>query len=441
MARDHLSDAKIRRTKPGAKPHKLYDGGGLFLLVHPNGSRYWRLKYRIAGKERLFAIGVYPEVRLADARAKAIDARRVIREGGDPVAERRRHRAGGSVPTFKAMAEEWIASRENQWSTTYREAVQSALAGNLYPQIGALPVQSITVPILREALLLMERRGTLAALRKVRMWASMVFRYAIATGRADNDPAAPLRGTFKAHKSRNFAALTKAQEFGELIARIRTYDGSPVSRCALLLMAYTFTRTGELRSAEWTEFDLDGAMWRIPAERMKMRQAHLVPLSRQAVKVLSELKPLTGNSRWVFPNERKPQKPMSENTILYALYRMGYHSRATGHGFRSSASTLLNELGFDADVIERQLAHQERNKIRAAYHRAQYLPERIKLMQRWADYVDELAMRTQPASGPHLAQLGSNTDLQMRLKPPAPSAPTGTTPRRKRQPQPFVQSR
>jgi integrase len=404
MARDHLSDAKIRRTKPGTKPHKLYDGGGLFLLVHTNGSRYWRLKYRIARKEKLFAIGVYPEVSLAEARAKALDARRVVREGGDPVAERRRRRPDSSVPTFKVMAEEWIASRENQWSTTYREAVNSALAANLYPQIGALSVQSITVPILREALLLMERRGTLVALRKVRMWASMVFRYAIATGRADSDPAAPLRGTFKAHKSRNFAALTKAPEFGELVARIHSYDGSPVTRCALLLMAYTFTRTGELRAAEWTEFDFDRAMWRIPAERMKMREAHLVPLSRPAMKVLSELRPLTGNSHWVFPNERKPQKPMSENTILYALYRMGYHSRATGHGFRSSASTLLNELGFDADVIERQLAHQERNKIRAAYHRAQYLPERIKMMEQWGKYVDELAMRIsnkfRPASGP-----------------------------------------
>ena len=393
MARDHLSDAKIRRAKPGARPHKLYDGGGLFLLIHPNGSRYWRLKYRVAGKEKLFAIGVYPEVSLADARAKAIDARRVIREGGDPVAERRRHRAGSSAPTFKTMAEEWIASRENQWSLTYREAVQSALAANLYPQIGGLPVRSITVPVLREALLLMERRGALAALRKVRMWASMVFRYAIATGRAEDDPAAPLRGTFKSHRSRNFAALTKAQEFGQLVARIRSYDGSPVTRCALLLMAYTFPRTGELRSAEWTEFDLDGAMWRIPAERMKMREAHAVPLSRQAMEVLAELRPLTANSRWVFPNERRPQKPMSENTMLYALYRLGYHSRATGHGFRSSASTLLNELGFDPDVIERQLAHRERNKVRAAYHRAEYLAERRELMQRWADYADALALR------------------------------------------------
>ena len=209
MARDHLSDAKIRHAKPAAKPYKLYDGGGLFLLVHPNGSRYWRLKYRLAGREKVFAVGVYPEVGLAEAREKALAARRLIRDGADPVVERRRRQAGNTSNTFQAIAEDWIASRESDWSPSYRDAVQSALAANLYPQIGSLPVRSITVPVMRDELLLMERRGALSALRKVRMWASMVFRYAIATGRADSDPAAPLRGTFKAHKGRNFAALTK----------------------------------------------------------------------------------------------------------------------------------------------------------------------------------------------------------------------------------------
>lgn len=401
MARDNLSDAKVRSAKPGAKPYKLYDGGGLFLLVQPNGSRYWRLKYRIAAKEKLLAIGVYPDVSLSEARAKALGARGLIRDGVDPVVERRRHRAGeaaSSAEIFQAIAEEWIASRADTWSPSYREAVRSALAANLYPHVGALPIRSITVPILREALLYMEKRGTLAALRKVRMWASLVFRFGIATGRAETDPAAPLRGTFKAHKARNFAAITKAQEFGELVAHIRTYDGSVVTRCALNLVAYTFVRTGELRGAEWCEFDFDDALWRIPAERMKMGEPHIVPLSRQAIEVLTELRTLTGNGRLLFPNERKPHKPMSENTILYALYRLGYHSRATGHGFRSSASTLLNELGFDPDVIERQLAHQERNKVRAAYHRAEYLAERRDMMQRWADYVDDLATQVKAAA-------------------------------------------
>jgi integrase len=368
----------------------LADGNGLFLLVHPNGSRYWRLKYRLGGKEKLFAIGVYPEVSLADAREKALSARRLIREGHDPVAARRvaRSERAAVSETFKALAEEWIAARAHEWSPSYREAVQTALAANLYPQIGGLPIRSITVPVLRESLQLMERRGALSALRKVRMWASMVFRYAIATGRADTDPAAPLRGTFKAHKPRNFAALTDPREFGRLMVGIIHYDGSPLTRSALLLMAYTFVRTGELRGAEWSEIDESAALWRIPAHRMKMGEEHLVPLSRQALQVLSYLRELTGRGRLLFPNERRPEKPMSENTVLYALYRLGYHGRATGHGFRASASTMLNELGYDPDVIERQLAHRERNKIRAAYHRAEYLKERRDMMQGWADQVD-----------------------------------------------------
>jgi integrase len=395
MARDCLSDARVRGAKRATKPYKLYDGGGLFLLVHPNGSRYWRLKYLFDGKERLFAIGVYPEVTLAEARAKALDARRSVCEGIDPVLERRHRRASNaaaSAETFQIIAEEWMASRGDVWSPSYRESVRSALAANLYAQIGGLPIRSISVPVLRETLLFLERRGALVALRKVRMWASMVFRYAIATGRADNDPAAPLRGTFKVHKGRHFAALTKPTELGELLARIHDYDGSVLTRYGLLLLAYTFTRTTELRAAEWSEFDMDGAAWIVPAERMKMGASHHVPLSRQALQVLGDVKALTGNSRWVFPNERNSRKPMSENTMLYALYRMGYHGRATGHGFRASASTMLNEvLGYNKDVVERQLAHKEPNKVREAYNRAEHLPERREMMQRWADYIDELA--------------------------------------------------
>ncbi|HEX2552501.1 MAG TPA: integrase arm-type DNA-binding domain-containing protein [Microvirga sp.] len=396
MPRDHLTDTKVRQAKPGSKPYKLADGNGLFLLINPNDTRYWRLKYRLAGKEKLYAVGVYPEISLAEAREKALNARRLIREGQDPVAERKRLRAAtvaSSAETFQSVAEEWITSRAGVWSATYREAIQSALAANLYPQIGAHPIRAITVPVMRESLLLMERRGALAALRKVRMWASQVFRYAIATGRADSDPAAPLRGTFKAHKPKNFAAVTKAQEFGELLAKIRTYDGSVVTRAAMLLMAYTFVRTQELRGAAWSEFDFERATWRVPAERMKMGEEHIVPLSRQAIELLQSLRLLTGRSVLVFPNERDPQKPMSENTVLYALYRLGYHSRATGHGFRSSASTMLNELGFDADVVERQLAHKERNKVRAAYHRAEYLNERREMMQSWADYIEIISLQ------------------------------------------------
>jgi integrase len=394
VARNQLSEVKVRRARRRTKPYKLYDGDGLYLLVHPNGSRYWRIKYRIAGKERLYAVGLYPDVGLAKARESADKARRLITSGVDPVHERRAQRASSaaeSAQTFKALAEEWIESRANEWSPSYADAVRSSLAANLYPLVGALPIRSVTVPALRDALLLMEKRGTLVALRKARMWASGVFRYAIATGRADSDPAAPLRGTFKAHKGKHFPALTEPDDLGQLLASIDGYDGSPVTRSALKLLAYTFVRTGELRGAEWSEIDLDNGVWSIPAERMKTRVPHVVPLSRQAVQLFGELKELTGNSRWVFPNERRRLQPMSENTVLYALYRLGYHGRATGHGFRASASTLLNKLGFNADVVERQLAHQEQNKVRAAYHREKYINERREMMQRWADYIDQLA--------------------------------------------------
>ena len=399
MPRHQLSDLQIRRARPTSKARKLFDGGGLFVLVHPNGSRYWRLKYRHAGKERLLALGVYPQVGLSEARERADEAKRLVASGVDPVRDRRARRASTvaqSAQNFKAIAEEWIATRAPAWSASYTEAVRSALAANLYPQIGNMPVNSITVLVLREALLLMEKRGALVALRKVRMWASGVFRYAIATGRAEADPAAPLRGTFQAHKPHNFPALTKADELGKLLASIDTYDGSPITRAALKVLAYTFVRTGELRGAEWSEFDFAKRLWTIPAGRTKTRAPHLVPLSRQVINLLTELKPLSGGSRWVFPNERRPQQPMSENTILYALYRLGYHGRATGHGFRATASTLLNETGFDADVVERQLGHQERNKVRAAYHRAEYLDNRCEMMQKWADFTDDLRKTSRP---------------------------------------------
>ena len=247
MARELLSELKVRQAKPKAKPYKLHDGGGLYLHVHPNGSKYWRKKFRHVGKERVLAIGVYPEVSLASAREEALNARRLINDGIDPVAERRRARVNNTAETFQAIAEEWIESRKNVWSPTYLETVRSALSVNLYPQIGYLPIRSITVPVMRDALLVMEKREVLSALRKVRMWASGVFRHAIATGRAENDPAGPLQGTFKAHKPKNFAAITKSAELGELIAKIRAYDGSIITRHALLLMVYTFPRTTELR--------------------------------------------------------------------------------------------------------------------------------------------------------------------------------------------------
>ena len=393
-----LSATKIHQAKRPQKPYKLHDGAGLYLHVQTNGSKYWRLKFRHQGKERVFAIGVYPEVGLAAARDEAVKARRLIRDGLDPVAERKTLRASNlsSAETFQAIAEEWIESQTNRWSPKYKEGVQAALAGNLYPRIGGTPIKAITVPIMRDALLVMEKREVLYALRKVRMWASGVFRYAIATGRADANPADTLRGTFKAHKPRNFAAITNRDDLGELVGKIRSYDGSIITRFALLLMVLTFTRTKELRWARWSEFDFERSEWTIPADRMKMGEEHVVPLSRQALAIIEELKPLTCTSEFLFPNENNPRKPMSENTMLYALYRLGYHKRSTVHGFRASASSLLNKMGFNPDWIERQLSHRERNKVRAAYHREEYLEERRGMMQHWADFIDGLAASNRP---------------------------------------------
>jgi integrase len=389
MARDLLSDARIRTAKSHETPYKLHDGAGLYLHVQPNGSKYWRLKFRYQGKEKVFAVGVYPDVGLAAARTAALEARGLIREGKDPVAERKRLRESSSE-TFQAISEEWVDSRKNNWSPTYKESVETALAANLYPHIGSLPIRSISVTVLRDALLIMEKREILAALRKVRMWAEQVFRYAIATGRADNNPAQLLQRTFKTHKPKNFSAITTEKEFGELLRKLSAYDGEVMTKLALLLMAHLVPRTKELRLAKWPEFDFEKRTWTIPAEKMKMRKEHVIPLSRQAIAILEELRGSSGRSEFVLPNANNSRKPISENTMIYALYRLGYHGRATVHGFRSSFSTLCNKRGYDPDWIERQLAHSDTNKVRAAYHREQYIEERRGMLQDWSDFIDRL---------------------------------------------------
>jgi integrase len=393
---DLLTDLQIRRKKPAPKSYKLVDGKGLYLLVHPNGSKYWRLKYRIAGRERLLAIGVYDEVSLIEARKARDAARTLVSEGRDPVIERKQRKAENLAAlgtTLEVIAREWMAANAQRWSPAHREKVRGILENNLFPTLGSLPVSAITPEMLLGVLRKIEERGALEIAFRTRQWSSAVFRYAISTGRAREDPAAVLRGALKTRTPESHASLSH-DEIGEFARKVEGYDGQPATRLGLMVLALTFVRPGELRAAEWGEFDLGAAEWRIPAERMKMRAPHIVPLSRQAVQVLKELQKATGHSRWLFPNERRPETYTSENTFLYALYRLGYHGRATGHGFRSSASTICNELGFHADVIERQLAHAERNKIRAAYNKAEYLPERGALMQDWADLLDLLKRST-----------------------------------------------
>lgn len=385
-----LTDTAVRNAKPSAEPYKLTDGGGMYLHVHPNGSRYWRMAYRIGGKQKVFAIGVYPAVTLADARQIRDDAKKLVKQGIDPVAERKRtakQNTDDRANTFEVIAREWHETKKAGWTASHAAKILGSLEADIFPTLGGRPLIAVTAPELLEALRVIERRGALEVAGRVLQRCSTVFRYAIATGRATHNPAADLRGALKTPEKRHYAALGYT-DMPEFVRKVAEYDGDVQTRLALQLLALTFVRTGELRAAQWTEFDLDGAEWRVPAERMKMRQPHIVPLSRQAVNVLRQLEATSGDGNYVFPSRNGRGACISENTVLYALYRMGYHSRATGHGFRATASTILNEMGFQPDWIERQLAHAERNKVRAAYNRAQYLVERREMMQVWADYLD-----------------------------------------------------
>lgn len=395
-----LTDAAVRNAKPREKPYKIFDAGGLFLWIQPSGGKWWRYKYRFAGKEKLLALGSYPDVSLADARERHTEARKVLANGNDPAEvkkDAKRQALLNSVTTFEALAREWCESRKHKWVTSYGEAMLTRLESHVFPKIGSRPIADITAPELLAVLRIVESTGALDLAQRLLQASGQIFRYAIATGRAERNPAVDLRGALKP-PVRKHQAYLKADELPEYLQKLDAYDGSLQTKLALKFLLLTFVRTGELRGAEWKEFNLDEAVWRIPAERMKMRSPHIVPLSRQAVDVLRKLHPLTGQWRFVFPNQHKPSGCMSENTMLFGLYRMGYHSKATGHGFRSTASTILNEHGFAPDVIERQLAHVERNQVRAAYNHAQYLPERREMMQWWADFLDRQAKKTQPVS-------------------------------------------
>lgn len=387
-----LSDVQIRNAKPRAKQYKLADGGGLYLLVTPDGRKYWRLKYRFLGKEKLLALGVYPETKAAEAREDRDRAKLLLKGHQDPSAVRRQRKHAAvlaSGNTFEAVAREWAEQRRHHWVSSHAARVLNSLENEIFAALGFRPIGEITAPELLGALRKVEARGALETAQRVLQRCDAVFRYAIATGRCERSPAADLRGALKTPKHTNRAALSEI-DLPDFLRKLEAYDGRLLTRLALELQALTFVRPGELRGAEWSEVNFEVAEWRIPAGRMKMRAPHIVPLSRQAIAAFRQLNQLTGRGRLVFPNQTRPETPISENTVLYALYRMGYHSRATGHGFRATASTILNEQGWKPDAIERQLAHKERNKVRAAYHRSEYLEERRQMMQAWADYLDGL---------------------------------------------------
>jgi integrase len=388
-----LTDRAIQtKAKPRDKAFKLADSHGLYLLVKPNGSRYWRMDYAIGGKRKLLAFGVYPDVSLKEARDKQADARRLLRNGTDPAEVKRAHKQQAkarSAHSFENVAREWHEKQKGRWTADHAHRVITCLERDVFPHVGSIPIKELAAPAILQVLKRVERRDALDVASRVLQRISAVYRYAISTGRTTYNPAADLAGSLKTRKVTHRAALSRA-ELPAFLKQLDAYDGQPTTRLALKLVVLTFVRSRELRGAEWREFDLDRAEWRIPASRMKITAEHIVPLSRQALTILDELKPLTGSYELVFPNQNNLSKPMSENTLLYAMYRMGYHSKATVHGFRATASTILNEMGWEADVIERQLAHAERNKVRAAYHRSEYLKDRRKMMQAWGDFIEGL---------------------------------------------------
>jgi integrase len=398
MATNLLSAAECKNaTSNGAGVRKLHDGDGLYLWVYLDGRKYWRMRYWQAEKEKSLSIGVYPKVSLGDARKKRDELRKQLQADLDPSAERKAtnlRKKLANVNSFEAVALEWYNKQLHTWVEHHASDVKRRLESNIFPTLGKRPIDQINALELLETIRKIEARGAYDLAHRVLQVCGQVFRYGIATGRCTRNLSTDLRGALTPHVKKHQSAV-RPEELPELLRAIAKYDetGDKQTRLALQLLAQTFVRTNELIGAEWTEFDLDNALWIIPAGRMKMKAEHVVPLARQALAILSELKEISGGSRFVFPG-RNRDKPISNNTMLFALYRMGYKGKMTGHGFRAVASTILNETGFKPDVIERQLAHCERNEVRGAYNRAEYLPERKRMMQHWADYLGSIEVGT-----------------------------------------------
>jgi len=391
-----LTDTAVRNAKPGAKPAKIFDERGLFLIVTPAGGKWWRFRYSFDRKEKLLALGTYPDVSLASARQKRDEARTLLASGTDPSEQRKAakaQRAGLTANTFEVIGREWYAKVAAGMAESTKTDLLRRLETYIFPEIGDKPIANLVAADLLRVIKLIEKRGALDVARRAHNIMGRIFRYAVGHGIAPRDPSRDIElgDILPPADVQHHASVTNPKAVGGLLRAIDGFTGAYATRCALRLAALVFVRPGELRHAEWTEFDFDKAEWRIPASKMKMKEQHIVPLSAQAVDILRELQPLTGGGRYVFPSERGGARPMSENTVNAALRRMGYpKEEMTGHGFRSMASTLLHELGLPHAVIERQLAHGERNKVSAAYNFAEHLPERRKLMQQWADYLDKL---------------------------------------------------
>ena len=409
-----LTDTAIRKAMPGPKTRKLSDGKGLYLELSPAGGRWWRLKYRIAGVEKRISLGTYPETSLKAAREKMEEARALVAQGIDPSQARKAakqeaahqdeqaQREAQGLPlhgSFESVAREWFDTRKDEWATTYAKKIFRRLEADVFPWLGKLPVPNITPPMVLDMLRKAENRGAIETAHRVLETCGQVFRFAVATGRIESNPARDLKDALRKPMVQHFAAITDPQRFGELLRAIDSYRGTPVVCAALRLMPLMLLRPGELRQAQWDELDLPAATWTVPAARMKREkvgkiygQPHIVPLPRQAVAIFEALKPLTEHSPYVFRGERSAQRPMSDAAINAALRTLGFSAdEVTGHGFRASARTMIVErLGIAESVVEAQLAHSVRDNLGRAYNRTEFMQERVRMMQQWADYLDTL---------------------------------------------------
>lgn len=413
-----LTDRVITGLKPKGKMYKKADRDGLVLIVPPSGRKVWWLQYRFAGKQKVLTIGPYPTIGLADARVRANEAKAMLLNGIDPSAEKKRklhNLPTGDMSSFSEIAHEWFEKRKAKYSPKHAANVWRRFEGVIFPAIGSMRIKEITTRHLYDMFKPIEARGAYETAHRVFQGIGGVMRYAVKIGKCDRDITADMRGMLEPRTEKHHPTITEPLKVGQLLRAIDGYDGYFITKCALKLAPLVFVRPGELRGSRWSEFALDNAEWRIPAERIKMKEIHIVPLARQAVQVLRELREASGHCEFLFPSVRSAQRIISDNTVNAALRRLGYaQDELTGHGFRSMASTLLNEMGWDKDWIERQLAHSERNSVRAAYNFADFLPQRQMMMQAWADYLDQLRENTSGTApvphtlGPH-AQLYRTT--------------------------------
>ncbi len=392
-----LTDTTIRAVKATGKIQKLFDGHGLYLHVSAVGTKTWRLKYRFQNKEKLLTIGNYPLVSLKEAREKATAARKELENGIDP-SEQRKMKKLKLENTFEKVAREWHQIKTAKWTENYAERVMLMLTRNMFPFIGSKAVDEITTPEIIMLLKKVEARGVIGTAHALKQITANIMRYAVITGRAEKNPAADLRDVLSPHIKKHRPALTTPERVGRLMYSIYHYQGSFVLKSALKIMAFTFCRTSEIRFAKWREFDFDDKIWRIPGERMKMRKDHLVPLSRQVIFILEQLREYSGNCPYVFPSYNDESKPFGKSVLSKSIVKMGFETgEMCPHGFRTMASTLLNELGYNRDWIERQLAHVPHEHVRGIYNRAEYLSERTRMLQEWADYLDSLREKAKEA--------------------------------------------